>query len=853
MPQSNRDTSAWLHPTRLAGRLSTSAKVNFGFGFGLLLLAVVAGVAQVATTRLSRTVDRVEHTYQVLATTAKIRLELRAAEAAHRGFVATAAEPFVVEYERAVDSIGGAVATLRRLTADNPEQQRRLIDLDSAVQQRVAFFAEINRLRAAGAHEEAETAVQAGAASPLRARTEAVLAEIAAGERRLLAERSDAVERTMARMNRITVAAIILSALLVLLATYLINGDIRVRRRAERELRESELRLRDFLDSASDLIQSNGTDGSLRYVNRSWLRTLGYEEDEVIGRPALDFVAPECREYCIEAGSAIIRNGTSAPVTFTLLRRDGAPVHVSGNSNVRIEDGAAVAIRTIMRDVTKQREVDRLKDEFVSVVSHELRTPLTSIRGSLGLLGGGLLGAVPERAQRMLDLAVANTDRLVRLINDILDVERIESGQAPMVKRRVDLAELTAQTVESVRPLADRAGVDLTLETEPLEANADPDRIVQAITNLVGNAIKFSEPGGTVQVLLARTGNDAHLRVIDGGRGIPADRLESIFERFQQVDATDAREKGGTGLGLAICRTIVQQHDGRVWAESEAGQGSTFHVRLPLLETPLPLSTASLPAAGPLVVVCDDDDSARAVLRELLELRGFNVAEARDGAGALELAVSRRPAAVLLDLLMPGTDGWQTLAALKADPATQHIPVIVVSGVDYDGDAPIVSKPVDAAVLFSEIDRALLSWGGGETVLLVEDDEDLARVLIEFLARHGLRTAYARNGSDAIRLAQLERPALLVLDLMLPDTDGFSVIDWLRRHDRLRDVPIVVYTALDLDDADRARVGVAPDRLLTKARVPPEDLVRRVVSVIGRITWDQHERSTDEADPADRG
>ncbi len=236
----------------------------------------------------------------------------------------------------------------------------------------------------------------------------------------------------------------------------------------------------------------------------------------------------------------------------------------------------------LVRTEAALRESERLKDELLSVVGHELRTPLASIRGSLGLLDGGVLGELPAEAANMVAMAILNTDRLVRLINDILDVERMNAGILQLEPTAVDARWLVSEALQAVQATADAAGVTLRCDVAPLTVLADGDRVVQALVNLLGNAVKFSVRGGVVSVSGRRREHCALFSVRDGGRGIPPDRLESIFERFRQVDASDAREKGGTGLGLPIARGIVERHGGRMWAESGEGQGSTFRFTLAL-------------------------------------------------------------------------------------------------------------------------------------------------------------------------------------------------------------------------------------------------------------------------------
>jgi signal transduction histidine kinase len=246
----------------------------------------------------------------------------------------------------------------------------------------------------------------------------------------------------------------------------------------------------------------------------------------------------------------------------------------------------------IFKDVTDRRLVEQMKDEFVSVVSHELRTPLTSIRSTLGLLASGWLDHQPEKSKRMLEIASSNTNRLVRLLNDILDVERIKFGKVPMDKTLCHASDLMLQSVDGMRAAAEKAGIRLSVVPLSIDLWVDCDRIIQTFTNLLSNAIKFSPAGSTVsltgQLRLHSHPSEVLFRVEDAGIGIPEDKLELIFDRFQQVDASISRSQGGTGLGLTICREIVHQHGGTIWVESQLGQGSTFCFTLPLSHTPEP-------------------------------------------------------------------------------------------------------------------------------------------------------------------------------------------------------------------------------------------------------------------------
>lgn len=266
---------------------------------------------------------------------------------------------------------------------------------------------------------------------------------------------------------------------------------------------------------------------------------------------------------------------TGEPFCFEhrIVRADGTVrvIHARGEV-VMAADGTPVTMRGTGQDITERHDIERAKDEFISIVSHELRTPLTSIRCVLGMLAGGALGPLQAEGQSMVEIAVANTDRPVRLINDILDIERIDSGTIDTHPQTCDAAELIARAIESVDHVAADAQVTLIAATEPTMLCADPDRVLQILTNLIGNAVKFSVADGTVRVSCMPRGDEVLFEVSDDGRGIPADKLAAIFERFQQVDSSDARENGDSGLGLAICRTIVEHLGGRNWVHSEHRQ-----------------------------------------------------------------------------------------------------------------------------------------------------------------------------------------------------------------------------------------------------------------------------------------
>jgi PAS domain S-box-containing protein len=357
----------------------------------------------------------------------------------------------------------------------------------------------------------------------------------------------------------------------------------------ERQVEHRTHELKMILDTAGEGIFGIDAEGIVTFMNPAGAAMLGATSEELVGRCCHDFLHTSSDGLPGPLASCSVCSCTLLPIARVSSRKsafrrgpgESFPVEYTASTTVSAS-GERTGVVVTFRDITERQAVERLKSEFVSTVSHELRTPLTSIRGSLGLLAAGLLGELPAKGQRMLDIAIGNTDRLVRLINDILDLEKMESGRVELRRRVVDAPDLVIQAVDVMQPMAERAGIELRAEAEHCSILVDSDRILQTLTNLLSNAIKFSPRGATVTVSAVSGGGNFTFRVADEGRGIPHEKLETVFERFHQVDASDSREKGGTGLGLAICRSIVQAHGGRIWAESRVGSGSTFHVSLPL-------------------------------------------------------------------------------------------------------------------------------------------------------------------------------------------------------------------------------------------------------------------------------
>jgi len=578
--------------------MSLSAKLNAGFAGAIVLLAFVGFVSYHSTATSFEQARGARDSLQVLDQLQALLATVSEAESAGRAFRLTGDETFLDACNRTVEAVPGQLTELRRLTLDSTAQRAYLNDLEPAV---AAKLAQLNRSIDQRRRHGFEPAVQhqltqEGAVTQRLIRT--IIHRMRSEEQRVLDERAASAERAARRALTLIPAGSTVALLLITLALLRIRHDLRERQSADRALRESEASLQSVLNAATEVsIVATDSRGIITVFNSGAERMLGYSAEEMIGKrtPEIIHLASELeergRQLSAAAGRPIrgfevfvyeARQGGHDLREWTYVRKDGRHVAVSlvvtaaRDANGEISGYLGIAI-----DITERRMMAKMKDEFISMVSHELRTPLASIRGALGLMAGGVVDKHPDKARQMMAVAVSNTERLGRLIDDILEIERLESGSVVMTPQSRPAEDLLQQAVATMRPMADNARVELRIDGTATQVYADPDRVLHTLTNLIDNAIKFSPPNSTVTVAAQRQGSEILFKVQDEGRGIPSDKLEAVFERLAQLDSSDSREKGGTGLGLPICRMIVQQHGGRIWAESGEGRGTTFFFTLP--------------------------------------------------------------------------------------------------------------------------------------------------------------------------------------------------------------------------------------------------------------------------------
>jgi len=595
--------------------------------------------------------------------------------------------------------------------------------------------------------------------------------------------------------------------------------------------KDYEQQLRTLFETAVDTIVTIDEAGLIEGVNAVVQRTLGYEPSELVGQHVGVLMPPRHRgrleqylqHYPDDPGAKLI----AATQEAVAVRKDETefPVEMSV-SEMRL--GGRRMFTGIIRDITERKRVEQLKSEFVSTVSHELRTPLTSIRGALGLVAGGRVGEISSEAKEMITIALNNSGRLVRLINDILDVEKIQSGKLDFEIQRLDLSRVIkdAKASNDGFALEHDSRIVLAGEPETVLVYADSDRLAQVFANLISNAVKFSPAGEAVDVHTHVTADRVRVEVRDRGPGVPEKFEKRLFERFAQADGSDRRQKSGTGLGLSISKAIVERMNGRLGYEPAAGGGSCFYFELPIAKSVV----RDAPIGARRVLVCEDEPDIALLLRKILAIEGYVVDIAPDIATAVTLLGEYDYAAVTLDLKLGEENGLDLLQEIRNTAGS--IPVVVVSAIadevsrELNGGALSVvdwiTKPIDETRLLASIQSSMHA-AGTIRLLHVEDDVDLSEMVTALLSDIGTLTN-VRSIREAREHLEREAYDLILLDMGLPDGDGTELLPFVGN------TPVIVFSAREADASAGENVVAA----LVKSRVTEQALreaIHRVLPV----------------------
>ena len=489
------------------------------------------------------------------------------------------------------------------------------------------------------------------------------------------------------------------------------------------------------------------------------------------------------------------------------------------------------------------REIDQLKSQFLANMSHELRTPLNSIIGFSRVILKGIDGPVSDMQQQDLTAIYNSGQHLLGLINDILDLARIEAGKMELNFEEVQLAEMATSVMSTAKGLVKEKPIQLIqrIPANMPSVRGDTMRVRQVLLNLISNASKFTDEGSiTVEAVVQRgpTGKmEALINVIDTGPGISMEDQKKLFQAFSQVDGSATRKSGGSGLGLSICANLVQLHGGRIGIHSETSTGSTFWFTLPLYQQP----EQEIPEGKKVVLAIDDDPQVIGLYERYLNPQGYYVVPLTDPTKAKEQVLKIKPYAITLDIMMPNRDGWSVLTDLKSDPATRDYPVIICSIMEQAdkgfslGAADYLLKPILEEDLVCALDR-LNKDGTIHEVLVIDDDPDDLRLIEKILNQHGqYKPILAEGGRKGWETIIKKTPHAIILDLFMPELDGFTILEKLRENSVLRDIPVLVVSGGGLTNEQQQQLNDFGQRLITKGSLNQDQLIKSIESALKRI------------------
>lgn len=737
---------------------------------------------------------------------------LKDGETGQRGYIITGDKGFLAPFLQSRAELPDRLRNLRSMTAGQPDQAARLRRLSDIIDRKFVEMEEVMRVRATAGPAAAAALVSSGTGKALMDEARATSSAMIAAENNTLARSRKISRARFDWMQRLVWTMVASIALVLAVALVWIWRTRRARYLLQLNSANAASRLETIFASTLDAIALLNPSGTIEMVNDAASRMLGFASSDLLRRDfaVLLDIAPGEGSFYERIG--LVDGQLQQPRRADCIahHKDGHTVPVDVSLGLMpLPDG--IHFVASIRDVSDRKAIERMKDEFISTVSHELRTPLTSIVGSLGLLRADKGGMLPEGARRLVEIAENNSRRLIRLINDILDIEKMGAGQMRFETAPVMMNDLVRHAALGSEGLARAKGImiDVGVPDDPVIVRGDSDRLLQVITNLMSNAIRFTPDGGTVQLLLEERNGKAVVIVDDQGPGVPPAFRGRVFARFAQAQAADG-PTGGTGLGLAISHQIILAHDGTIWFEDRPEGGARFAFAIDILR----VTPGIIQVDRPRVLICEDDSQTAETLRALVEADGYaahKVASTDEAEAALRNGGFD---ALLLDMSLPDGSGLRLIRRLRASPDTRNLPIIAVSGSGADDDSGAAAAldmidwlhtPIDQTRLGHAVQLAInRSAVAAPTLLHVDDDIDLLDVTAAMLNGQG-RLLRATSLLAAREMLSVERPDIVILDVGLPDGSGAELLPMLRDRHGIA-IPTIIYSAQEVSPEVSERV-----------------------------------------------
>jgi len=776
------------------------------------------------------------HSLKVISDLHYVRATVKDAEIAQQAYVLTGRPEYIQSFKEAEPKIEQRIGTVRNLTRDNPVQQRQVGVLSVKVEEKLSVLKETIDLVRSNKREAAIAIIESDRNKKLLEDVRNIIQKMMSTEDQLLASRTAVLD---AQTQETTVSMIVpmaVSIFLVLVLALLVWRFLEARKRAERSFHQMAENIKEIFWI------TNAQGNTPLYVSPAYEQIFGRTVESLFARPQEFFEATheDDRARLAETIRHQRKAQGSCEIEYRIRRPNGEIRWLWARlSSIVDETGAVSQLCGATNDISERKEAETRVDEFYSTVSHELRTPLTSIRASLGLIEGGKAGELPAKAMQFIKIGRVEADRLIRLINDILDIKKIEAGRLELNKVAIDPRKLVSRTLDAIGPMAKEAGVTLDSRIKTRDQiYGDFERIMQVLTNLVSNAIKFSPEDSKVTVTVESKQDSVRFGIKDEGSGIPADQIKQLFGKFKQLDSSDSRNKGGTGLGLAISKSIVEQHSGEIGVDSEVGKGSVFW-----FELPIDRKTQTDDSSGGIkVLVVESDEYWSGVLNQIFSDGTFDTVFIDSVTAVEEQLQSFRPDIIVMDLQSTDGAGIELLEKLNSNNATNGIPVVILSADDRDKvlkgqtlQIDWVKKPFEPVQIKKAVTKVLRQRQPGPvTILIVEDDPATRDVLRHQIADLGVNCLEASDGLQAIDIARNENFDLMILDLGLPLLDGFEVVKVLRK-DKSKHIPLIVYTDRDLTREERKALSLGLTSHFVKSRTTEEELITCVKDLLNGL------------------
>lgn len=836
----------------LTKRLPIEVTLLGGFVLTLLIILMVSFFTYRSLTVSIESEEWVIHTQDVLKNLGGLRSNLWMVLSNYRGTVIFGDEQFDQQLQVNISTVQQQVQQLRQLTHDNIPQQQRVNTLQPLVDQFLAFGNQVINVRKMQGLAAAGDLIKSKQGMFFLESSLQIISSMENMENGLLQQRIMIDKRNNTAVYYSLLAGFLLQLMVLTSLYYFFWRNLTRRKKVEKNLLDSQKRFQIVTRATNDTIWDWNILNDTFWFNENIHHVFGYPLDQTGSRVGWwheHVHKDDAKEAYASLSSAIAGGQQTWSAEYRFQRNDGTYADVLDRGYV-LHDEAGNPVRMIgsMMDITERKKVERLKIEFISTVSHELRTPLTSIRGSLGLILGDAVGKMPEKAKQLLDIAYNNCERLIRLINDILDIEKYEAGKMIFIKKTCEISSLVREAILANQSYVEKYHVTLRQEPSlPFIVHVDYDRIMQVLANLISNAAKFSPSGGEIIISITQQQQMVRVSVSDQGKGISKEFQTKIFQKFAQADSSSTRASGGTGLGLSISRIIVEKMGGTLEFSTKENQGSIFYFDLPIYQTVetavssavIPTTIATKTASQvktpvPSILICEDDKDFAELLSIILNQGGFQADVAYTAAQAKECLAKKAYDAMTLDLVLPDQNGIAFIKELRKSTTNSSLPVIVISGKAQEGQKELLNgdavavmdwlnKPIDSNSLIAAIQRIKDKLVVNPRILHVDDDVDILQIVATVLEGTAQLTSAMSLKEAREKLAE-QQFDLVILDLALPDGSGIDLLPILAE----RIIPVVVFSIHNLEKEYANYVS----KVLIKSQSSNQDLLNTVAALM---------------------